>query len=210
MRGSGAAWRTLVGCLVCQMGLGLGAYIFAVFLKPIVAELSWTRTTFSLSTLPLLVAMSLGSPLVGALTERRGARFVFSAAITLVSVALLLFSYMQSLWQFYSIGFLLGIGATGLGDIPAGAVVSRWFERHRGLALGLVYVGSNIGGSVVPIVATAIAEESSWRVALRLLAVGGWIVILPCALWLVRERPVTEEERERSSVEPQPGGEDLD
>ena len=78
---------------------------------------------------------------------------------------------MQSLWQFYLLGLLLGVAITGLGDIPAGAVVSQWFGQQRGLALGLVYTGSNIGGSIVPLVATAVAAESSWREALRVLAV---------------------------------------
>jgi MFS family permease len=170
------------------MGLGLGGYIFAVFLKPIVAEMGWTRTAFSVSGGPFLLAMSLASPVVGALTERAGARTVFSIAITLVVAALVLLSYMQSLWHFYLLGFLLGAAATGLGDIPAGAVVSQWFQRNRGLALGVVYIGSNIGGALVPIIATEIAAVSSWRVALRVLAAVGWVVILPFALWVVRER----------------------
>jgi sugar phosphate permease len=133
--------------------------------------------------------MSLASPLVGSLTERRGGRVVFSLAITLVGAALVLLSYMQALWHFYLLGLLLGAAATGLGDIPAGAVVSQWFKHNRGLALGLVYIGSNIGGAIVPIVATEIAAVSSWRVALRVLAVVGWAVILPFALWVVREPP---------------------
>jgi MFS family permease len=172
------------------MGLGLGGYIFAVFLKPIVAEMGWSRTAFAASGGPFLLAMALASPLVGTLTERLGARLIFSVAITLVSGALLGLSTMQTLAQFYLLGLLLGAAATGLGDIPAGAVVAQWFTRQRGLALGLVYIGSNIGGAVVPIVATQLAELWSWRGALQVLAVAGWIVILPFALWAVRDRGV--------------------
>jgi MFS family permease len=178
----------LIGCLVCQMGLGLGGYIFSVFLKPIVADMGWSRTAFSASGAPFLLAMALASPLVGALTERVGARLVFSLAITLVGTTLVLFSHMETLWQFYALGFLLGGATTGLGDIPAGTVVSQWFGRGRGLALGLVYIGSNIGGAIVPIAAQAIAETSSWRTALRVLAVAGCAVVLPFALFVVRER----------------------
>jgi sugar phosphate permease len=177
----------LFACLVCQMGLGLGGYIFAVFLKPVVADLGWSRTAFSWAGGPFLLAMALASPGVGALTERVGARVVFSCGIILVATALILFSYMETLWHFYAIGFLLGAATTGMGDIPAGAVVSKWFERNRGLALGLVYVGSNIGGSIVPIAATELTAIDSWRFALRVLAVGGLVVILPFAAWLVRE-----------------------
>jgi MFS family permease len=184
-----ARWWVLAGCLVCQMGLGLGGYVFAVFLKPVVAEMGWTRTAFAAAGGPLLLAMALASPLVGALVERIGARAVFAGAITLVAAALLGLSAMTSLWEFYALGFLLGIAITGLGDIPAGGVVSAWFGRRRGLALGLVFVGSNIGGALVPLVAAEVAAVSSWRTALRVLAVGGWVLIVPFALWAVRERP---------------------
>ncbi len=180
-------WLVLLSCLVCQMGLGLGGYVLAVFLKPVVAEMGWSRTAFAAVGGPLLFAMALASPLVGGLTERVGARAVFAGSITLVATALLGLSHMQSLWQFYLLGLLLGVAVTGLGDIPTGAVVSRWFSHRRGLALGLVYTGSNIGGAIVPLLATAVAAESSWRDALRVLAVGGWALILPFALFGVRE-----------------------
>jgi MFS family permease len=181
------AWRVLAACLVCQMGLGLGGYVFAVFLKPIVADMGWSRTAFSAAGGPILLALALASPLVGRATERWGARVVFSGGILGVAAALWGLSHMTALWQFYLLGLLLGAAVTGLGDIPAGATVTRWFGRGRGLALGLVYIGSNVGGSIVPVVATAVAEGSSWRTALRVLAVGGLALILPAALWGVRE-----------------------
>jgi MFS family permease len=191
------AWRVLFACLVCQMGLGLGGYVFAVFLKPIVADLGWSRTAFSAGGGPILLALALASPLVGRATERWGARVVFTGGIVGVAAALWGLSHMQTLWQFYVLGLLLGASVTGLGDIPAGATVTRWFGNGRGLALGLVYIGSNIGGSIVPIVATAVSEGSSWRTALRVLAVGGLAIILPAALWGVREprrRAIVEED----------------
>jgi MFS family permease len=181
-------WPILLACLVCQMGLGLGGYVFATFLKPIVLEMGWSRTAFSAAGGPLLLALALASPLVGTLTERVGARTVFALGITLVAVALVLLSFMTQLWHFYVLGLVLGVAITGLGDIPVGAVVTRWFGRGRGLALGLVYTGSNIGGALVPIAATAIAAESSWRVALRVLAAAGWLVIMPFAVCGIRER----------------------
>ena len=178
--------RVLVSVLVCQMGLGLGAYVFATFLKPIVVEMGWSRAAFSISSLPFLLAMSAASPMIGTLTDRLGARFVFSAAITGVSITLFLFSEMRGLTDFYVLGFLLGAVVTGLGDIPAGAVVSRWFVENRGLALGIVYVGSNIGGAIVPLVATSVTDFTGWRTALQVLAVGSWLWVFPFAFFGVR------------------------
>lgn len=179
------ARRAILGALVCQMGLGLGGYVFAAFLKPIVTELGWSRTAFSVSSLPFLLAMALASPVVGAATDRLGPRRVFAAGIVVVAAGLVGLSWMQTLAQFYALGFVLGVGATALGDIPAGTVVTRFVRGHTGFALGLVYIGSNIGGALVPIVATSVAEVATWRVALQVLAGAGLVVILPAALWLV-------------------------
>jgi MFS family permease len=184
------------------MGLGLGGYVFAVFLKPVVSDMGWSRTAFSAAGGPLLLAMAFASPLVGAATERFGARAVFSGGITLVAATLIGLSHMQTLAQFYVLGLALGIAVTALGDIPVSAVVARTVAARRGLALGLVYVGSSVGGAVVPLAAAAIAEVSSWRVALRVLAVAGWIAIFPFAYWGVGDG--------RVRATPDDGGEALE
>jgi MFS family permease len=179
------ARRAIAGAMICQMGLGLGGYVFAAFLKPIVTELGWSRTAFSVSSLPFLVAMAFASPIVGASADRFGPRRIFAAGICVVAAALVGLSFMQAIWQFYVLGFVLGLGATALGDIPAGTVVARFVRGHAGAALGFVYIGSNIGGALVPLVATGVTGMASWRVALRVLAVIGLAVVLPAALRLV-------------------------
>ena len=182
---SRARW-VLLGCLVCQMGLGF-SYVFTTFLKPIVAELGWTRTAFSAAGGPLLLSMALASPLIGSLTDRFGPRRVLALSTLLLAAALASFGAMQSLPHFYATSLLFGLALTGLGDIPVGALAARWFDRSRGLVLGIVYVGSNIGGSLVPIAATAVAARASWRAALLVLAAAAIALILPFALFAVRE-----------------------
>ncbi len=196
MTSSSRARWVLLGCLVCQMGLGF-SYVFTTFLKPIVAELGWTRTAFSAAGGPLLLSMALASPLIGSLTDRFGPRRVLALSTLLLAAALASFGAMQSLGHFYATSLLFGLALTGLGDIPVGTLAARWFDRSRGLVLGIVYVGSNIGGSLVPIVATAVAARTSWRAALMVLAAAAIALILPFALFAVREPRADER-----SVEP--------
>jgi len=170
---------------MCQTGLGCG-YVFAAMLKHLVAEFEWSRAAYAASTAPLLLAFALASPLVGALSERLGPRRVLSVSTLLLGGVLLAIGQMQSLWQYYALTLLLGVALTGLGDIPVGAVATRWFDRGRGLALGVVYLGSNLGGAVVPVVAAAIAAQGSWRTAIGAVGLGAWVVILPFALFAVR------------------------
>jgi MFS family permease len=175
------ARRVLFGCFVAQMGLGCG-YIFGPTLKFIVADFEWSRAAFSAGGAPLLLAMALASPLVGDLTTRFGARRVVVSATLLLSASLWLFSQMESLLTFYFTCAVFGVALTGLGDIPIGAVASRLVERGRGLVLGFVYIGSNVGGSLVPLAAVALAGAWSWRVALVVIGLAAAALILPAAL----------------------------
>ncbi len=185
-------WLILLGCFVCQMGLGAG-YVFGATLKYIVADFEWSRTAFAAASAPVLMAMGLSAPLVGALSERIGARAVLSVSTVILGGSLWLFSHMDSLWHFYAISALFGVGMTGVGDVVVGAVAAGWVKTQRGLALAFVYIGSNAGGSVVPIYANWIAERDGWREALVAVGVLAVVVILPFALFAVREAPRVEE-----------------
>ncbi len=182
------AYWVVLGCLVCQMGLGL-AYLFPVVLKDIVAEFQWTRAAFSASGASMLLAMSIASPVIGFLTDRFGARWVITGAVLGLSLSLWLFTGMQSLPQFYAINLLFGFALTGVGDIPVGAVASRWFAKNRGLALALVYIGSNLGGSLAALVGSALREAESWQLAFQVIGVGALVLILPFSLFAVRNPP---------------------
>jgi sugar phosphate permease len=184
----GPALRVLLGCLVCQLGLGC-SYFFGAVLKHVVSEFEWSRAAYAGGNATLLFGYAVAAPALGALTERAGARRVLAGAALLLGACFALFSRMQSLGEFHLACFALGVALTGLGDIPVGAVASAWAARGRGLALGLVYTGSNLGGAVVPVLAVAIAERSSWRQALLLVGALAVVVILPAALGLVREAP---------------------
>ncbi len=187
-----ARYVILIGCVACQMGLGF-SYVFSTFLKDIVDDFGWSRTAFSLGASPMVLAFALASPVIGALTDRYGARVVLTGATTLLGASLVSFGAMQTHGHYALTTFMFGFALTGLGDIPVGAVAARWFDRGRGLALGVIYTGSNIGGAIVPIVATAIAAQSSWRTALFVLALGGVLFLLPFSLFLVRNPRENEE-----------------
>jgi MFS family permease len=180
------AWTALLGCFACQMGLGV-AYVLGPLLKHVVAEFEWSRTVYAAGNAPLLLAMALGNSLIGDLTERVGARRVLVAATLLLGASVWSFSQVSSLSGFYATCALFGIALAGLGDIPVGSLASRWTARGRGLALGLVYVGSNAGGAVVPIALEALAARGSWRSALAWIGATAVAAILPFALFAVRE-----------------------
>lgn len=182
----GRALVVVLGCLICQMGLAFG-YVFSGLAQDMLDEMGWTRGEFSFARIPQLAMMAAASPIVGTLVIRIGAKRVLTTAIALLGMTLLLMSRLESLYQYYALMVLLGVGLTGVGDITVAQTVSQWIERGRGFALGVVYIGSNLGGVLLVPLAVAVAERASWRTALAGLGIGAIAIMLPAALLMVRD-----------------------
>ncbi|MBK7947880.1 MAG: MFS transporter [Deltaproteobacteria bacterium] len=189
----GRALWVVIGCLVCQMGLGL-TYVKSGLSADLIEALGMTRAQFSGANTPQLAVQSLASPLAGFLTVRYGAKVVLTASALLFAVVFVGFSQVESVAGFYFAIAGVGLGAAGMGDVSVGHVVAQWFRRHRGLALGIAYAGSNLGGSAMVWLTGAVAARSDFRMALLAVAVFSLVVLLPAAFFLVRDREATREE----------------
>jgi MFS family permease len=110
-------------------------------------------------------AVAVSSPLVGSLIDRYGTRKVVLPATAMFgSILLSMKAVSASIWQlyFYVVWGLLG---SGVGPVPYGSVVSRWFDRHKGLALGLMMLGIGSGAMIMPSFAQQLIAKFGWRPA---------------------------------------------
>ena len=182
----------MFGCLVVQMGLGYG-YVFATLAGDVIGEFGWSRTQWSSRAGIQLFVTAFASPLVGTLCVRWGTRGVVTGSTILLGITFALYGGMGSLWQLYALTPVLGLALTGVGDVAVGGVIPQWVKRGRGLALGIVYTGANIGGFLLTRIAAAIADATSWRMAFVALGLVGAAAILPFAFFAIRE-PRSDEE----------------
>ena len=181
----------IAGGFVCQLALGYG-YSHGHVLNDITAELGWSRAEFSSVRVPQLIMMSLASPLVGWGLGRIGARPILVGSVLCLFASSLILSRMSELWQFGASAAFHGVVAVGLGDVVVGAIVARWVARSRGLALGVVFAGSNVGGWLLAQAIPRLAAEYGWRVALLSVGTAGAALMLPFALWVLRMPHVGE------------------
>lgn len=184
---TGRARWVVFGCFICQLALGYG-YVFGPLLTDITGDLGLTRTAFGSARVGTTAAMALASPLFGWLVVRVGARPVLVGSSLLILVTYGWLSRIESLADLYVGYALVGLVTTGLGDVTIGAVVSQWVVRARGLALGIVYTGSNFAAIIFVQVATWLAIHQSWRTALLTIGIAGAALILPFAALAVRDR----------------------
>jgi len=205
----GRVFAVVTGGLICQLGLGFG-YAHAHVLRDITTDLGWTRTAFSSSRLPLMAMMSVVSPLVGFAVARLGARPILLASVLLLFLASWLLSEIQEVWHFWVATSLQGLVAVGVGDVVVGAVITRWVVRGRGLALGIVYAGANVAGTVLAFALPRMAESIGWRAALFTSGSLAACIMLPFAAWVLREPRPGEVEAESEDAETERDERDMD
>lgn len=181
------AWMIVVVSSVL-MGMGAGALVsISVFLKPLIAEFGWLRAETAFAYTAGAIAMGIGGIVMGYLSDRFSTRWVALAGMVFLGFSLLLIGNQRSLWQFYLLYCVMGgFGAAAL-DAPLLANVGTWFERNKGLALGVATAGRSLGQGFVPFVGGILVATYGWRHAYVVLGTASFALV-PLA-WLVRSPP---------------------
>jgi MFS family permease len=144
--------------------------------------------------------------LAGWIIDRFGPRRLMLAGILMGGFALIGLSQMTSLWMFYFFYLFVALGYVCGGPLPNQVLLSRWFDKARGKAMGFAYIGIGVGGMVVPQLARWLNAQFGWHRALMTLGVLIIIIALPMA-WFVKEQP--EGYTERKAEPPLPIGQIL-
>jgi MFS family permease len=166
----------------------IGVLSFSVFINPIETAFGWTRVEVSLAVTIISYVIMLVSPIQGMLVDRFGPRRTVLTSIPLFAGSLSLFYLLpDSLVVFYVFAALLPLLGIGLWPLSYLQVVSGWFERRLGLALGLANAGIGIGSTLVPLIVSAMLVAYGWREAF--LGLAGIVLLLtwPVAWFGLRE-----------------------
>ncbi len=166
---------------VCSIAMAIAygiIYSFSVFFKPIAAQFNWDRATVaSIYSLAMIVRGAVTVP-IGWLADRYGPMKVVGFCGAMIAAGLVLTSRVTTLWQFYlTYDIVLSFGLCGAYAVGS-AVTSQWFERKRGMALGIVAAGSGFGTLVLVPLAQHLIDVFNWSKAYATIGtVAGFITI---------------------------------
>lgn len=124
-----------------------------------------TRGNSSLLLFPVVIAMALGSPIIGRLVDKIGPRPVIIAGVALMSLGMLLFKLSgSSLPPFIVAGAMVGIGLSGLLGAPVRYLtLSESSDLERSSAQALVSLSGSLGQLIAAALTGAIVESSLAR-----------------------------------------------
>jgi sugar phosphate permease len=169
--------------------VGLALYGLPLYYDFMVREFGWSRTLVtSGNALSKLVVGPLFGFIAGAIVDRFGPRRVMMAGILMAGGALVGLGAMSALWMFYFFYLFNALGYVCGGPLPNQVLLSRWFDRARGRAMGVAYLGIGIGGALVPLLAHWLTQQFGWRMSLQLVGVLIVVIALPLA-FMVKEQP---------------------
>ncbi len=183
-------WVVLTSAVGLFLGVPISVYSFSVFLKPLMHEFHAGRAAVSLAFTLHLIAGAISAPSVGWLIDRYGSRRVILVGTFLFGAILLgNKAFSASIRQFYIYYALLGVALHGVGPIPYGYTVCRWFDRRRGLALGLMMVGIGSGAIITPSLAQQLIARFGWSNAYTIFGGAVLLVALPVVATFLKEKP---------------------
>jgi MFS family permease len=198
-------WYTvLITALTTMLVVGSTNYAFALFVRPVSAELELPRAAVNSGLVLFYAGTAIFGPFVGRVLDRYPIRAVALIGAALFGAGMASIGTTSSAWLIAACILLpVSIGALGCGGLFGAVVVSRWFERHRGRALSISAMGTSFGGLVVFPLVAVLVDRLGWRQALMVTGGGVWLVVSVLALFLRSlPPPVPKEEGRRDDAWP--------
>ncbi len=182
-------WLLAASVGAMALGSGTSFWAFGFYVQPLEREFGWTRAEVSLGFSAALLVSGLSGPLIGRFIDTRGPRTAIIVGAVLTTLTFFLLATTNALWQWYAYSAANAVARQMMFFIPFMALISRWFDRRRGIAVSILGTGFSLGGFiVVPLVQVAM-DLLGWRATLAVSGLAVAAVFLPIGLFIVRNSP---------------------
>ena len=180
--------------------VGFALYGLPLFYNFYIDEFGWSRkiVTSGNAYAKIFVAPLFGF-LAGWIVDKYGPRKMLMTGAFMTLIAFLGLSMMNSLSLFYTSYVFVALGYVFGGPLPCQVLISRWFTKNRGKAMGIAYLGIGTGFTIVPQLVAWLEKNLGWNMALVALGIIIVLVSVPLALF-VKDSPSKKD----VTVKPEP------
>ena len=189
-RGIHYAWWILVACCLLQaINIGMINNTAPLFVAVVPKDMGVATGSFSLWISIKQFLVVVASPIAAKIFSKYGMKWPLAIGIV-VNAALTASLYLATgLVHFYVVGIIAGFAAGFIHLVPTAILVARWFHKKLGFAMGVALAFSAVGGFVFNPLIGHFITAYGWRTAYLLIAIINIVVILPVALFIVKDKP---------------------
>lgn len=167
---------------------GVSFWALGLYVTPLEDEFGWSRSSLQIGFSISLLISGLASPLAGRLVDRHGARLTIIVGTVLTVASYLVLALTDTLWEWYLYQSVNAFFRSFMFYIPFQVLISSWFNRKRGRAVGILATGFSLG-VILFLVMQQLIDNVGWRFSFIFAAAALAVIFLPVALFVVRNRP---------------------
>ena len=179
------------GALIMGATHGVIANCFSLYLRPVTEDLQLSRQSFSTCQMIVNLLYMVISLLSGKIYEKVSPHFLMKIAGVTLPAAYFSYSLCTEIWQFYAVSAVVGISVAFLTFLPFTLILNEWFEERRGLAVGICFMGSGLGGMIFNTLASQWITMLGWRGTYRTLALIMLVILLPSIYLVLKPTPAS-------------------
>ncbi len=157
-------WYVLAASFLLLFFQAGARFSFGIMFKPMMADLGWNRASISSVFFLNMVLFALTLSVAGKIYDRYGPRWVIFISTVLLAAGYICTAWVRSLWQLYLFyGILTAIGTGGASLPLVAALMSKWFEKRRGLTISLALSGACLGQFALVPIFNRFVVNYNWR-----------------------------------------------
>ncbi|MDO4836753.1 MAG: MFS transporter [Clostridia bacterium] len=179
----------LAGALVMGTTHGVIANCFSLYLKPVTEELHLSRQGFSTCQMIVNLLYMTVSLVSGRIYRKVSPHLLMKIAALTLPASYFTYSLCANLPQFYGVSVAVGISVSFLTFLPFTQILTNWFDERRGLAIGICFMGSGLGGMLFNTLASRWITSMGWQGTYRTLAVIMLAVLVPMTYLVLKPSP---------------------
>lgn len=169
-------------CCLAASSIGLCTNAIGVFYTPIAKSLKVLKGTFAMHATLSTLATALTLLKISKVIKKYSYKKVLLIGVILSSGATWLMSYSTSVYLFYILGILRGIGVGIYGMVPITVVITNWFDKKHGLATSLALSFSGLSGAIFSPLLSSWITCYGWQMTYRFMAICILVLVLPALI----------------------------
>lgn len=185
-------WIVVAVTTLC-MSTGTAPFLFAslgLFFQPFSSEFGWDRAQISAVIPVLIITVMITQPFAGRIIDRIGVRKILIPSVAAFGLLIAAIpTWVSEIWQLGLVFFLIGTLGVGSNTMPYMRIITAWFDRKRGLAIGISVSGIGLGYTYVPLLVQSTIDAYDWRTAYYMLSFVVLFVAVPLMYFFLKESP---------------------